>query len=100
MASLHPLQIELVVVKQKLNQAEADLRAGTLTSDGFTALTNFLRAEKADLEDKLERAMTPTVPTPALAPPGNAITLPQVLPLASFLLSSPSSEFASSTNYN
>ena len=92
MASSHPRQIDLEEVKQKLNQAEADLRAGVLAPDAYTVLTTGLYAKEARLENQIYGA----TPTPAPAPPGNSITLPQVLPLASFL-SSPSLEFASST---
>ena len=93
MEGLHDLRAELSKVRVQLDNIEAELaKAG----DNIPYKIS-LRNEKAVLVprlDKLEnviQALTTSapVPTPAPAPPGNSITLPQVLPLASFL-SSPS----------
>ena len=95
---VNALEKELKEVKDELKGIKKALSSVGLSDMKESALSNrqvALLTEKARLEDKIERAMTPTAPTtPASAPPGNSITLPQVLPLASFL-SSPS--FFSST---
>ena len=95
---VNALEQELKEVKDELKGIKKALSSVGLSDMKESALSNrqvALLTEKARLEDKIERAMTPTAPTtPASAPPGNSITLPQVLPLASFL-SSPS--FFSST---
>ncbi len=97
-AELHAfLKIKMDVnsLEKELQEVKAELKGikKALSSDGLTeAREGFLTqrqvallTEKARLEDKIERAMTPTTTTPAPAPPGNSITLPQVLPLSSIV---------------
>ena len=89
------LEQEIKEVKEELRGIKNDLASVGLTEarEGFlTQRQVALLTEKARLEDKLERVMTPTTIAPAPAPPGNSITLPQVLPLSSIasFLSSPS----------
>ena len=97
------LKIKLEIVQAQIDAAMIQLGNPTNSDKRMDALRDFivvLGEEKRGLRANMEALTpTPTVHTPAPAPPGNSITLPQVLPLASFL-SSPSSEFASSTNYN
>ena len=90
---VNALEQEIKEVKDELKGIKDDLASGRFSEGERIALRNDRVALLARL-DKLEnviQAMTPTAPTtvPAPAPPGNSITLPQVLPLASFL-SSPS----------
>ena len=80
------LKQELKEVKEELRGIKDDLASGRFSEGERIALRknmDSLLTEKARLEDKIERAMTPTTSTPVPAPPGNSITLPQVLPLSS-----------------
>ena len=88
---VNALEQELKEVKEELRGIKDDLASGRFSEGERIALRNDRVALLARL-DKLEnviQAMTPTATVPAPAPPGNSITLPQVMPLASFL-SSPS----------
>ncbi len=89
---VNALEKELKEVKDDLRGIKDDLASGRFSEGERIALRNDRVALLARL-DKLEneiKSLTTTTPTPAPAPPGNSITLPQVLPLASFLSSSPS----------
>jgi hypothetical protein len=81
------LEAKLSIFEQKLEAAEADLLAHRMSPEVYTALAAHLREEKKALKDEIAKARNP-VPAPAPAPPGNCITLPQVLPLSFFCFSS------------
>ena len=89
MEGLHNPRSELSKVRVQLDNIEVELVNAGDNIPYKTSLRNDRVALLARL-DKLEnviQAMTPTTPTtPAPPPPRNSITLPQVLPLASFLL--------------
>ncbi len=91
---LHTLELELQEVKEELRvlkEVRKSVALNTPRDDALHAERLLLLDKEKRLEDKIERAMTPTA-IPAPAPPGNSITLPQVLSLssiASFLSSPP-----------
>ena len=88
---VNALEQELKEVKDELKGIKKALSSVGLSDMKESALRNEKVALLARL-DKLEnviQALTTSAPVPTPAPPGNSITLPQDLPLASFL-SSPS----------
>ena len=89
---VNALEQEIKEVKDELKGIKKALSSDGLTEarEGFLTQRQLALLARLDKLENVIQAMTPTTPTtPAPAPPGNSITLPQVLPLASFL-SSPS----------
>ena len=86
MAAPHPLQPDLDNVKQRLRKVQDTLETGGLSE---TREANLI-AQQRDLlakEARLEVRIYGPLPT-APAPPGNFITVPQVLPLSFIIFSS------------
>jgi hypothetical protein len=98
------LQERLIKVRSRLDTIELQLADDATPEDWRTDIQKeklLLLEKEKRIEEKLERTLTATtLPTPAPAPPGNSITPPQVLPLASFLLPLFLQNSLSSTNYN
>jgi hypothetical protein len=78
------LRNQLDGVQQELSDLRAEFRAGELSLEIYNGLTKPLFARASELEDKIQKALS--VSTPAPAPPGNFITLPQVLPHSFIIL--------------
>jgi hypothetical protein len=98
------LKGELQTVATDLNNNRKILAMKGLTATDIVKLSDYqcnLLKRQDKLEDQIKALQTPTATTFVPAPPGNSITLPQVLPLssiASFLLL-PSFFRIRSTNY-
>ena len=71
MESIDSLQGKLDKAEQVIREANADLRAGKLTSEQYNALTTTLLCEKTDLIIRIYGPIPTVPPAPISALPGN-----------------------------